>query len=178
MTINIKQTLRQQMKERRAQIPEFRRKAAVHALLDAFKSSKGLILSFASVYTEIDTQSLNLYLAESSQLVLPRVQNGRLILHRVSALSHLALSNWNILEPIPQLCPEISVEKLALVLVPGLAFDAYGHRLGYGKGFYDKLLSSIPKHTQTMGISFLEQRHSQPLPLEMHDTPVHQVLYF
>lgn len=47
---------------------------------------------------------------------------------------------YGIREPIPASCPVIDPRKIDLVLVPGLAFDASGHRVGYGKGYYDKWL--------------------------------------
>jgi 5-formyltetrahydrofolate cyclo-ligase len=58
-----------------------------------------------------------------------------------------------------------------LLLVPGLAFDSEGYRLGYGKGFYDALLDRLPEHTITLGAGFAFQR-TPNLPVSPQDLPV------
>jgi 5-formyltetrahydrofolate cyclo-ligase len=60
----------------------------------------------------------------------------------------------NIPEPIDGI--EISTNKIELVFVPLLAFDKQGHRVGYGKGFYDKFLSECSNKTLKIGLSFFE----------------------
>lgn len=63
-------------------------------------------------------------------------------------------NEFNIPEPIDGI--EISTNKIELVFVPLLAFDKQGHRIGYGKGFYDRFLSECPKKTLKIGLSFFE----------------------
>jgi len=58
-----------------------------------------------------------------------------------------------------------------LLLVPGLAFDAEGFRLGYGKGFYDALLGHLPEDVITLGVGFALQQ-TQHLPISPQDLPV------
>ena len=59
-------------------------------------------------------------------------------------------------------CPEISLSQFSLVLVPGVAFDAHGHRLGHGKGYYDRLLAEV--RGVKCGIAFEEQlTHTVPV---------------
>lgn len=59
-----------------------------------------------------------------------------------------------------------------LVLVPLLAFDAHGHRLGYGGGYYDRFLASLPPAVRRVGLSLLPAA-DEPLPAEPHDVPLH-----
>lgn len=61
---------------------------------------------------------------------------------------------WNIPEPVDGI--EINTNKIEVVFVPLLAFDLKGHRVGYGKGFYDKFLSQCPLETIKIGLSFFE----------------------
>ena len=62
-------------------------------------------------------------------------------------------------------------EEFDCILVPGLAFDRQGVRVGRGKGFYDKLLAKYPD-VYTIGICYKEQLSLQLLPKEEHDKPV------
>jgi 5-formyltetrahydrofolate cyclo-ligase len=79
---------------------------------------------------------------------------------------------FGILEPAP-LCNVAELKRLDLVMVPGLAFDWHGHRLGRGKGFYDRLLASVPG--KTCGVAFDTQMVSM-LPVEPHDVRLNCIL--
>lgn len=59
---------------------------------------------------------------------------------------------YGYLQPATQ-APAMNPAGLELVLVPGLCFDAAGHRLGYGKGYYDRLLAQLPERVLTVGIT-------------------------
>lgn len=61
---------------------------------------------------------------------------------------------WNIPEPVDGI--EVNTDKIDVVFVPLLAFDQQGHRIGYGKGFYDKFLSECKPGTLKIGLSFFE----------------------
>lgn len=63
-------------------------------------------------------------------------------------------NHFNIPEPVEGI--EISTDKIEVVFVPLLAFDKRGHRVGYGKGFYDKFLSECHPKTLKIGLSFFE----------------------
>jgi 5-formyltetrahydrofolate cyclo-ligase len=62
-----------------------------------------------------------------------------------------------------------------LLLVPGLAFDDHGYRIGYGRGFYDALLARVSEEVLTVGVGFEAQMH-QSVPLDPHDWPVQALL--
>jgi 5-formyltetrahydrofolate cyclo-ligase len=66
-------------------------------------------------------------------------------------------------------------EQLALLVVPGLGFDAHGHRLGYGAGYYDRYLLRLAPGTSLWGAAFNEQLHDL-LPTEGHDMPLTGVI--
>ena len=64
-------------------------------------------------------------------------------------------------------------DALTLIIVPALAFDRQGHRLGYGKGFYDRFLADHP--IPTLGVCFSEFLLKK-LPVESHDIPVQKII--
>lgn len=136
-----------------------------------------MVLSYASFKSEINLWSLNRMLADRQALVLPRITNNTLSLFHVTDLSLLKPNQWGILEPDPQLCPEVATSSITLSLVPGLGFDLTSHhRIGYGKGHYDRLLPTLSDHCLTWGVGFQEQASS--LPIEPHDIPLSQILLF
>ena len=88
---------------------------------------------------------------------LPRfdpVSNDYLACRVQNLQNELAPGQFGIREPKAG-CPEIPLERLGLILVPGVAFDLSGRRLGRGRGFYDRLLLEI--HGAKCGIAFDEQ---------------------
>jgi 5-formyltetrahydrofolate cyclo-ligase len=90
-------------------------------------------------------------------------------------LHQLQNNTWGIPEP-RQGIPTPN-DKIDLVLVPLLAFDTAGHRVGYGRGFYDKFLATIRKDCKKVGLSFfpavdaVDNTHENDLPLDMVVTP-------
>jgi 5-formyltetrahydrofolate cyclo-ligase len=78
------------------------------------------------------------------------------------------LDEWGI--PVPQESLRVASTKIQVVFVPLLAYDSSGHRLGFGKGFYDKFLSSLEQSVIKVGLSFFPAEHA--LPVESHDVPL------
>ena len=117
------------------------------AALDVFRRAR-VILGFASFGSELDTRPvLDEVLASDRTLVLPRVDRAarRLVLYRVARLeTDLRPGTWGIPEPDPLRCGLAMPADIDFVLVPGVAFDADGGRLGYGAGYYDRLLAAWP----------------------------------
>lgn len=108
-----------------------------------------------------------------SGVVLPRVAGGNLVLHEVAGMDQLERGAFGIWEPratLPEWTPVPS-----LCLVPGLAFDAGGRRLGRGKGYYDRLLERLGPAVETVGIFFSCQEISA-VPCEPHDRALDKIL--
>jgi 5-formyltetrahydrofolate cyclo-ligase len=84
----------------------------------------------------------------------------------------LKTGEFGIREPADR-CAQISLNRLDLVLVPGVAFDPHGHRLGRGRGFYDRMLETV--RSTTCGVAFDEQIVSD-LPVEPRDVSVNCIL--
>ena len=123
---------------------------------------------------EVDT---NLLLHEAWRLgkfvFLPRClpgKRGQMRFFLVDALTHLIPSAYGIMEPPdegPE--PDAAMLKHGLIIVPGLAFDRQGFRLGYGGGYYDRLLAL--RQGRSLGLAFAEQLFDV-LPRDPWDVPV------
>jgi 5-formyltetrahydrofolate cyclo-ligase len=135
-----------------------------------------LPLLFYPLADEVDIRPL---LEERSKaglaFCLPRYEPtlGTIVIHKITNLeSQLAPGAWKIMEPLTT-CPQLAATEPDLILVPGVAFDAQGYRLGRGKGLYDRLLAQTTD--KTLGIC-LGVQHVAMLPREDFDIPVQQVL--
>ena len=108
-------------------------------------------------------------LARGKALVLPRCEEGcRLSARRVNSLERLIPGAFGIPEPGPE-HPEADPEEIDLVLVPGMAFDRAGRRLGRGKGYYDRFYAGIKgKKPMLLGICY-DFQISSGIPVEEHD---------
>lgn len=139
---------------------------------------EGAILSFAPLESEIDLWPLNRELCAQRRLVLPRLENGELVLYRPRDLSQLRVSRLGIREPDPMDAEHFPTTAIKLALIPAVAFDAESRRLGRGKGHYDRLLPLLPRETLKIGIGFTEQLSKEPLPEETHDIKMDRLLLF
>jgi 5-formyltetrahydrofolate cyclo-ligase len=161
-----KRALRASLRERRDALSVADRAAAARRITDtllalpAYRSAQ-VVLAYMSLGTEFDTSRFTgEVIAHGKTLLLPRVNRTarQLDLYVVNDIAdQLAPGVWNILEPIPARCQPAAPERIDFALVPGLAFDAYGGRLGYGGGFYDRLLVSLPRATSRVAAAFAVQ---------------------
>jgi 5-formyltetrahydrofolate cyclo-ligase len=92
-----------------------------------------------------------------------------LVLHQVGDIDRdTRPGRWGIREPDPARCPAIDPLEVDLVLLPGVAFDRRGGRLGYGAGFYDRLLTRLRTDCVRVAGAFSLQVVAE-VPLEPHD---------
>jgi 5-formyltetrahydrofolate cyclo-ligase len=134
--------------------------------LAAFCAERGIkrVGSFGRFGSEVDLGALA---GTSLALCFPRVA-GLEPPRLTWGPAPLAPGTWGLLEPVsaPHALPPVE-----LLLVPGLAFAADGHRLGYGKGFYDAVLAALPEAVITLAVGFERQRCDR-LPADPRDRPV------
>ena len=93
------------------------------------------------------------------RLAVPVMQPDRLSLkhYELTPETPLLANRWGISEPAPPATPEVLPAALDAVLVPLLAVDEAGHRVGYGGGFYDRFLAQCRPGTPFVGLSLLEE---------------------
>jgi 5-formyltetrahydrofolate cyclo-ligase len=93
----------------------------------------------------------------------------RLIPIALESFDDLTISSFGVREP--KLTEGIPVDSIDVVLLPGVAFDKQGFRLGYGGGYYDRFLPLLSPHTITIGVAY-ELQLLQQVPTEAHDIPL------
>jgi 5-formyltetrahydrofolate cyclo-ligase len=106
------------------------------------------------------------------QLCFPRVENEHdMVAYQVQSNDSLVTSALGIQEPDPELCQKVNMADIDLVIIPLLAFDAKGNRVGYGKGFYDRFLQDCQPDTLKIGVC-LDEPVQRIDDVEAHDIPL------
>ena len=119
------------------------------------------------------TPMLEQALRDGKRIAVPKVYGDEMKFIYMEDLSQVEKGYAGIPEPIAD--DPIADDETALVLMPGMAFDPQGHRIGYGGGFYDKFLASEPNHP-TLALCY-EFQMLPNLETEEHDIPVDCVLW-
>jgi 5-formyltetrahydrofolate cyclo-ligase len=140
--------------------------------LPEFTSAR-VILFFASFRSEVDTiPMIRRALLAGKRVVLPKVKSRELGLFEIRDLAKdVSPGAWGI--PEPGESRAVRLDEIDLILMPGAAFDERGNRLGYGAGFYDKLLVAFTK--MTVALAFEAQIVPQ-VPADPHDIPVKKIV--
>lgn len=138
------------------------------------------VLSYVSFRHELSTRELlDRAWSDGKQLAVPYCVDDHLELFRIEGLGDLEPGMMGILEPKAELrhLPErkVAVERLDLVVVPGVAFDVHCGRLGYGKGYYDRLLRHASPQTALVALAF-ECQVFPEVPMMGHDVRVDKLL--
>lgn len=132
------------------------------------------ILLYHALPDEVATKAWLARWGNSKQVLLPVVTGDDLEMRRYTGEDGMHTGAFGIREPDGQAANEDGTIELALV--PGMAFDAAGHRLGRGKGYYDRLLARLRRHgTYIIGIGF-DCQHVDAVPFEAHDIVMDEVL--
>jgi 5-formyltetrahydrofolate cyclo-ligase len=131
------------------------------------------ILYYVDVRSEVRTRHyLPDALTHGKKIVVPYCVDGELELFHLEAMDELALGMYRILEPRQELrtvpAKRVPVEALDLIVVPGVAFDRTGARMGHGFGYYDKLLWQARPDTLLCALAFECQLFDE-IPTESHD---------
>lgn len=175
-----KPEIRRDMQARRDAMGAEERLAACGYVCDQLLTVKlaegAVIAGYSTIRSEVDiTEALRDYAAGGNRVCLPRVTKPKLTLDFLEWLpgGELAMGHYNIAEPISGevLTPEV-------VLLPLLAFDRAGYRLGYGAGHYDATLAELKKSNPkllSIGIGFAFQEVDK-LPHEAHDMPMDMII--
>lgn len=143
-----KLALRKQMRGVRAALPasacDARSAGVTEHLLGIDEYARAsVVLAFASIRNEVRTQPLiNAALAAGKRVALPRVVDEGLELREIDRSTVLIEGAFGVPEP-PSTAPRIESKEVELVCVPALAVDPRGYRIGYGGGYYDRLLPEL-----------------------------------
>ena len=132
-----------------------------------------VVMFFASFRSEVETQHMiGRALAEGKRVVLPRVKGRTLELLEIGNFDRdVAPGAWGI--PEPERGTPVDLKDIGLIVVPGAVFDLQGNRIGYGAGFYDRLLPSFPGSTAALAF---ELQIMPTIPVDGHDVPVRKIV--
>ena len=171
----LRQLKRQKEDDRRRSSEAIRRKVL---RLTAFRRATTVCCYVALPY-EVQTRRLiDEMLTRGKRVVVPviRPRSMRLALSELrDPEAELAPGFRGVPEPALRKRRPVPAARLDLVLVPGVAFDRRGHRLGHGLGYYDRFLARLPRRIPTVGLAYTCQLLNR-LPVAAHDRAVQTVL--
>lgn len=107
-----------------------------------------IILTYMSTDIEVDTAGLiKDAMGRGKRVAVPRCISGTrdMEFYFIKDTDELEKGSFGVMEPVPEKCVKAYAFEKALCIIPGLAFDMQGFRLGYGKGYYDRFLSEHPR---------------------------------
>lgn len=178
--ISTKKELRRELLRLRREIPPEQKKAAEVRMLDSlcaleeFRTADRLLV-YVSTEEELDTRKLiDGALRQGTEIFCPRCVPGgnEMRFLRVRSWSDLERGSYGISEPA-EICEEGSFTASSLCIVPGLAFDSKGYRVGYGKGYYDRFLQDFPG--KSAGLC-LGDRVLESVFRDGYDVPVNMIV--
>lgn len=163
------------------------KRAMSEAEIDARSAKLGQLLAASEAYRNARTiygylpynqevrtaPMLEQALREGKRVAVPKCYGNEMKFIFLDDLSKVEKGYAGIPEPIAD--EPVADDETALVLMPGMAFDPQGHRIGYGGGFYDKFLAAEPNHP-TLALCY-EFQVLPKLETEEHDIPVDTVLW-
>lgn len=132
------------------------------------------VAGYVAFRKELDPEQALARAAELGKVVLlPRVTEDGLAFHEHAPARALVENDWGLLEP-PEDAPRVEIADIDFMLVPALALDLRGFRIGYGKSFYDRVLPQLARG-RAVGLAYDFQLLAE-VPNEAHDMPVQIVV--
>ncbi|MBU3949316.1 MAG: 5-formyltetrahydrofolate cyclo-ligase [Proteobacteria bacterium] len=139
-----------------------------------FVEAKISLLYIGSAYEVASKNIINQSLYFNKIVVLPSYNKEK---HEITLIkidnttTDLKLGKNDILEPDAQRCKMVPIDFVEIALIPGLAFDEKGGRVGSGDGLYDRLIPKLPSTARKVGLAY-ESQILQQVPMESHDKHV------
>lgn len=181
-TLEQKQNLRKLIQNKRNAIPAIERinkskKAAEKFFLTKDYVEAINILLYFPFRSEIDTTIIiRKALQNCKKIILPRVSGKNLDLYFIENYEHqLKKGSYGIMEPVPELCRPAEISDIDLAIVPGICFDKNLNRLGYGGGFYDKMLPLLYNNVKKIALCF-EMQMLPEIPTSNYDIKIDEII--
>lgn len=180
-----KRAIRREVLAKRDALPEEQRKMADMAMADRIIGHQWfygaeVLLAFVNYGSEIGTaEIIEEALSKGKKVFVPRIEGDEMFFYRITSMDQLKEGYKGIFEPdgtTECFDYEKYKERRMLLLMPGVAFDIYGNRMGYGKGFYDRFMKDKEiLQTFSIAIGYKCQRVDF-IPVEEHDLKPYQVI--
>lgn len=181
--VRLKQAIRQQAEANRRDQPE--KDAVSRTICERFASlpeyaKAATVMCYVDMRNEVRTRPfLPQVLQHGKRLVVPYCMGDELELFCLTDMDELAVATFGILEPKPEFRQRkergITPAQLDLIMVPGVAFDPRGGRIGHGKGYYDRLLTRTRPDTPLIAMAF-ECQVFPEIPMQPHDISMDKVV--
>ena len=137
------------------------------------------VSTYMSTGSEVRTGAILAWcLDQGKRVIIPVTDraNRRLIFSEITAPDReLEPGTFGILEPKPEFLRPVPLEEAQVVLVPGIAWNLQGYRIGYGGGYYDRTINSIRSHVLTIGLAY-EFQIINEIPTTRYDRAVHKIV--
>jgi 5-formyltetrahydrofolate cyclo-ligase len=169
-----KRSLRQQILARRRALHHDQwlasSRMAQRQLISLMEFSRAACIAlYSPAHNETDTaELLEAAFAAGKRVLYPAVCGDRMVFRQVEGIQSLAEGSFGILEPCPTGIDHHADEP-DLIVVPGVAFDQKGHRIGYGKGYYDRFLQHPGRKAHLVGLCHDFQLIDHAIAAEEHD---------
>ena len=171
---SLKQQLRQTIRQRKQQYPLEQRQAWSKEIGQTLLSHPRMkqarvVMLYYALPDEVDTRHLvDTLLTAGQTVILPKCGEPR----QYTGPDDLAEGIYNLFEPVGK--PYRDLDSIELIIVPGMSFDSRGHRLGRGRGYYDRFLVQVPQ-AYKIGVCFDFQRVDQ-VPADDNDRVMDEVI--
>ena len=176
-----KKELRKEIRARKRDIPvdelrEMSRLLCKRLLANERLGNASTVMMYYPLGDEVDVTPVIEQLAESGKtVVLPQVTGeAEMVLRRYTGKADLREGAFGIMEPCGELFTDY--EAIDVAIIPGMAFDRHGNRLGRGKGYYDRFLPLLPTRVYKIGVCFPFQLLDD-IPMEEHDKRVNLIVF-
>lgn len=174
-----KQEIRAEVREKKRQMTKEEIESRSRKIFEKLEQTKAFLESdtiflYVSYNQEVDTKTWMEHLFQMGKKVaVPRVEDGEIAFYYISSKDQLEPGYQGILEPVTTECAD---GKDGMLLMPGLAFDRFMHRCGYGGGFYDRYIKRNA-HTSLIkvAVAYSFQIYEQ-IPVEEHDERIDMLI--
>jgi 5-formyltetrahydrofolate cyclo-ligase len=180
----MKTALRKQYKQIRnqltiAQVQNNSKKIASQLFKTAFWQNSTIVMLYVSFQNEVMTDMIYTRgWQEGKTMLMPicSAQDGIMTMSKVEAFTQLVQNRYGIRELPEALHQIVAPETIDLCLIPGIAFDKYGNRLGFGSGYYDRYLAKVSPQVPRIALAHSCQLYDGILPTDQYDLPMHYML--
>ena len=184
MIVTLKQELRREVIKKRDSLPHEERIERSRRICDTLRNLREfqqakVVHFFLTMRSEVMTEgAIRGALSAGKTVVVPVIdkKHRRLSLSRIRDYDQeLTITTHGILEPRPKFYKFIPLEEVDLMALPGVAFDVRGHRLGYGAGYYDRLLKAEEERPLLLALAF-ETQIVDEIPVGDHDIRMDKII--
>lgn len=141
--------------------------------LQEWKSAQNIFI-YISTNHEVSTRELIKEYFDKKNIIVPKSHEkfNTLTLHKIKSFDDTSKGLYSIMEPLPH-TEIIEPQAIDLAIIPGIAFDKKGHRIGYGKAYYDRLCAHLtcPKFALAYEVQIVDN-----VPAQKHDIPVNGII--